>query len=283
MSERVRPRFELEDSALARLEVEDLPATTDVDPGAGIASASLLAAGAAVLVLGLAGLDIGNFVAAQFARAAVLGWSTLAVACGGVGLLGAAVSRELRGLFRLRRVDSLRQRLAEPATRRDAALEWLATLPEGPALEPAIRALNDLDSILPLLRAGPAAELRGQAQALGRAAAVQVFALTAAVPSPAFDGLAVMWRGARLVREVATLHGMRPGFLGSLALLRRTAVSAARAGAANLATDSVVRAVVSHPLLAHVAGDMAGGAVAARRMITLARAADQACSPLPPP
>jgi putative membrane protein len=280
VSDPVRPRFELEDGALPRLE-EIAPEPGAPPAPAGAVSAGLLAAGAAVLVLGGAVLGAGDFVAAQFARAASLGWATLAVAAGGFGLLGAGILRELRGLLRLRGVDALRARLADPQTRRDAALEWLATLPEGATLMPAIRAANDPDAILALLRAGPAAELRARAQALGRAASLQVFTLTAAVPSPAFDGLAVMWRGARLIREVAALHGLRPGGLGTLALLRRTAFAAAQSGAANFAADAAVRAVVSHPLLAHVAGDMAGGAVAARRMLTLARAADAACSPLP--
>jgi putative membrane protein len=75
---------------------------------------------------------------------------------------------------------------------------------------------------------------------------------------------------------------MRPGTLATLALLRRTALSAAGVVAADLATDTAARAFLSNPLLRHVAGDVAGAGVAARRMIVLARAAAAACSPLPP-
>jgi len=39
--------------------------------------------------------------------------------------------------------------------------------------------------------------------------------------------------------------------------------------------------VLSTPLLTHLAGEMAGGAVAARRLVVLARAAAVACSPVP--
>ncbi len=206
-----------------RFEAEPLPALVAERPARGMGTVALGLAGLSVLVGGLAALEIGNFVAAQFARSAVLGWVTLGVAACGGGLLLAGVARELRGLFGLERVDALRAAMVDPATRREAARTWLASLPEGAALLPAVLAANDPDSILALLRAGPGADLQVRAQALGRAAAVQMLALTAAVPSPALDGLAVAWRGIRLLREVAALHGMRPGLLGTLSLLRRAA------------------------------------------------------------
>ena len=278
----VRPRFELEQLRSERFEAEPLPALVVDRPARGIGTVALGLTGLAVLVGGMAALEIGNFAAAQFARSVALGWVTVGVAATGGGLLLAGVAREVRGLFGMERVDSLRAAMLDPATRREAARTWLATLPEGAALLPAVLAANDPDSILALLRGGPGADLQVRAQALGRTAAVQMLALTAAVPSPALDGLAVAWRGIRLLREVAALHGMRPGLLGTLSLLRRAAGSATQVAATNWAADTAVRAVLSNPLLGHVAGDLAGAGVAARRMMVLARAAEAACSPLPP-
>jgi uncharacterized membrane protein YcjF (UPF0283 family) len=280
METRVRPRFEIEEGTIARLEAEPLPVS--VPPRTGPGTFGLAAAGAGVLVLGLAGLDVGNFVAAQFARAAALGWVTLGVAAAGFGLIGAAGWRELRGLFSLRRVDHLRADLADPARARHAAMAWLATLPEGAGLRDAVAATNDPDAVLALLRAGPVAALRQRADALGRTAALQVFAAAAAVPSPALDGLMVGWRGIRLVRQVAELHGLRPGLFGTLGLLRRVAFTAAGVVATDLAADAVARAVLSNPLLERLAGDVAGAGVAARRMIVLARVTAAACAPLAP-
>jgi hypothetical protein len=40
--------------------------------------------------------------------------------------------------------------------------------------------------------------------------------------------------------------------------------------------------VLSSPVLQQFVGEMAGAGVAARRMIVLARAAEVACSPVPP-
>ncbi len=279
MSEtRITPRFELEGRAIQRLEPETLPVL--VEPAAGIGGVPLALGGTAVLLVGLAGLGTANFVADQFLRAAWLGWMTLGVAGIGFGLIGAGIWRELRGLFGLRHVDDLRARLADPARQRAAALEWLASLPEGAGLLDSVTAINDPDAVLSLLRAGPGAALRGRAEALGRTAALQMVAATAAIPSPALDGLVVAWRGTRLVRQVAGLHGLRPGLLGTMSLLRRVMTSAASVAAMDFAADTAARALLSNPLLQHLAGDMAASGVAARRMIVLARATDAACSPL---
>lgn len=276
------PRIELEDAEAPRLEA-NLPMALST-PAADRGTLRLVLEGAGVLVLGFAMLGSANFVLSQFERSAALGWLTLAVALGGFGLIGLGIWRELRGLFALRKVDRLRQAVAasDMAALKSAIRPWLSAQPDGAALIEALAPVTDPAAALALLRAGPLADLRARADALGRTAAVQVFAATAALPSPAFDGLLVAWRGARLVRQVAELHGMRPGTLATLALLRRTALSAAGVVATDLATDTAARAFLSNPLLRHVAGDVAGAGVAARRMMVLARAAAAACSPLPP-
>jgi putative membrane protein len=276
----IPPRFELEDSPMPRLEPAPLPATEE--PRAGVGGTVLALAGASVLVLGLALLSAGNFIADEFARAPALGWASLAVAGAGFGLVGAGVWREIAGLLALRGVDRIRAGLesGEPRRIAAAARAWLDELPDGAALAPTLRALNDPDAVLALLRTGVAADLQQRADALGRGAAMQVFALTAAMPSPALDALVVGWRGVRLVRQVAELNGLRPGLFATLALLRRTALSAAGVAAADVAINSATRAVLSNPLLQHLAGDVAGAGVAARRMVVLARAAAAACSPI---
>jgi putative membrane protein len=277
------PRIELEDIEAPRLEA-NLPVVVGAPAAADGGTLRLLLGGAGVLAFGYAALGSANFVLSQFDRSATLGWLTLAVAVAGFGLIGAGVWREMRGLFALRKVDRLRAAVAaaDIAALKSAIRPWLSAQPDGPALVAALEPISDPAAALALLRAGPVATLRARADALGRTAAVQVFAATAALPAPAFDGLLVAWRGTRLVRQVAELHGMRPGTLATLALLRRTALSAAGVVAADLATDTAARAFLSNPLLRHVAGDVAGAGVAARRMIVLARAAAAACSPLPP-
>ena len=57
--------------------------------------------------------------------------------------------------------------------------------------------------------------------------------------------------------------------------------SDATVAAADIAVDAAARALLTSPLLAHVAGETAAGAVAARRMLRLARVAAEACRIIP--
>jgi putative membrane protein len=276
------PRLLIEDAEGSRLDpiMPDVDATLDPAPRA--SGIVLALVGVAVLAIGLAGLQTANFVAMQFDRAIWLGCLTLAIGVLGFGLLMAAVWRELRGLFSLGRVDRLRSALASGNGRRihAAAVLWAETLPEPATLLPAIKAANDPDAILSLLRAGPVAALRARSDELGRNAAFQVAAGIAATPASSLVVLLVAWRGLRLVRQVAALHGMRPGLFGTLALLRRTMLAAGFVAGSEAAVNAAAHAVLSNPLLAHAFGDMAGAGVAARRMILLARATAAACNPL---
>jgi putative membrane protein len=277
-----RPRIEAEPLPSPRLESEIL--LTPPLPQRRANAMSLVASGVGLLLAGFAALETVNFVVAQFARSTLLGGFTAAVAVSGFALIGAGVARELTGLFRLRSVDRLRAELAgpEPLRAKGELRRWLARLPEGATTAAALERINDPDAMLALLRAGPLARMRSEADALARMAALQIFAAAAAVPSPALEGVLFAWRGIRLVRQVGTLYGVRPGLLGTWSLLQRTALAAVGVAATDLAADTVVRALVSNPLLRHVAGDVAAAGVAARRMLVLARAAAAACSPVPP-
>lgn len=245
-------------------------------------SLALLGAGAAVLVLGLSLLEAANFVVAQFERSGWLGWTTLGVAAAGFGLVFLAIWRELRGFLALRSVDRAR---AAAARGDGAALlaeieAWQARLPPDRARADGLRAMP-LDAACALVEARTLAPIAQDAAALGRAAAMQAFAMTAVSPSPGLDALVFAWRGLRLVRQVAALHGYRPGVAGTLSLLRRVALDAATVAATDVAVDAAVRGLLSSRLAEQVAGEAAAGAVAARRMILLARTVDEACRILP--
>lgn len=278
------PRVIIEDRAAPRLEPAMPVAEATDDPAPQAGGAILALAGVAVLMVGLAVLQTGNFVVDQFNRAPWLGGLTLVVAVAGFSLLLASIGRELRGLFGLARVDRLRGAFGSGDGGRihAAARTWVAGLPEAEILRPAIDAANDPDAIIALLRAGPAADLRARSDALGRTAAVQMAAGIAATPAPALAVLLVAWRGVRLVRQVAALHGMRPGLFGTLGLLRRSVLSAGLVAGSEIAINAAAHALLSNPLLTHALGEMAGAGVAARRMVLLARSTAVACSPLPP-
>lgn len=285
----VRPRIETETSRADRLEIaaELVP----IAPGTGSDPVDprwsmpvLVLSGFAVLAFGLAALQTGNFVAAEFARSRLLGGLTLLIALLGFGLILLGIWRELRALAALHAVDRLRRDLAsdDATVKVEAARRWLDRIEGGAALRPALDALNDPDAVLPLLRAGAEAGLRAKADQLGRRAALQVVAGMAATPAPSLVVLLISWRGLRLIRQIASLYGLRPSLFGTLGLLRRTAYAATATAVTEAAINTAAHAVLSTPLLTHLAGEMAGGAVAARRMIVLGRAASVACTPLPP-
>ena len=282
MNGRVGERIEVISPETTRLELAE-EAVAPVRPSSPIGTVTLTLAGAAVLAAGLSILWTAGFAQDQFARAAWLGWATVGVAVGGFGLLGAAVAREVRGLLRLDRVDRLRADLASGDGRRiaTAARSWVSSTGQT-AILPAIDRINDPDAILALLEAGPVREARRDADALGRVAARQMVAALAALPAPGLAVGLVAWRGLRLIRDVAAVYGVRPGLFGTVALLRRTVMSASLVGAAEIATNAAAHAILSNPLLAHALGDVAGAGVAARRMLVLARATATACDPTAP-
>ncbi|WP_135466068.1 DUF697 domain-containing protein [Crenalkalicoccus roseus] len=243
-----------------------------------------LAAGAGVLILGLSALESFNFVAAQFERGAALGLLTLGVVVAGFGLILSAGWAELRGLLALRSVDRARAAFArgDLEAARAEAVRWAGGVEEAASLQPALREARSVEELRALLLAGPLRTLEARAATLGRNAAVQSFAVTAISPSPALDALIFAWRGVRLLRQVAALHGVRPGIAATLALMRRTLFDAATVAATDIAVDAAARALLTNPLMQKFAGEAAAGAVAARRMLRLSRAAAEACRPVPP-
>jgi putative membrane protein len=275
-----RPRIEAELLPAARL--APTPLVVAATPPRGMAPLAVTGLGVAGLVLGLSLLQAGNFVVAQFDRAAWLGWLTLGVAGLGFGAIFWGIGRELAGLRALAGVDALRASLAggDVDAARAAARSWAGGREGGTEVAAALDAAPDAEALAAVLRAGPAATLAAKAEALGRQAAIEAFAATAISPSPALDAAIVGYRGVRLVRQVAALYGLRPGLLGTAALVRRTLGAAAAVAATDMASEAVARALLTHPVLRHLGGEVAGAGMAARRMILLARAAATACAPV---
>jgi putative membrane protein len=173
-------------------------------------------AGVAVLGVGIPVLWALWLVSALFDRWGMLGWAGLIILVCGLGLIGVGMGRELRGLSALRRVDQLRVEFASGEAERvqRAARRWLQGLPQHSGILPALAAADTPETVLALLRSGPAQALQDATEVLGRTAALQSVAIIAATPSPAMDVLTVGWCGVRLIRQVAALHRMRPGIYG---------------------------------------------------------------------
>jgi putative membrane protein len=229
-----------------------------------------IAGGLVVLLLGWLVLSAVGFVGDQFARSAAMGWSTVLVF--GAGLLAVlwGLWREMRSFRQLRQVDTLRALLSRddgpvgPA--RALALDWLGTLERIPDPARAREAVATAPDV-PLLRAALRRHLAEPLRQATRRAGSQA-------------GL----RGLSLLRQVAAIHGMRPGSAVTLALLRRLAWTAAGTSGIDLLGRSFADSALSHlPVLKQLAAALPGSGLAALRLWRLADVTAQACSPIEAP
>ena len=259
-------------------------------PGSGWGTLGLATAGAAVLIGAWAAFGLAGLVASQFAVSPFLGLLSLGVVGAGAGLLGASLWREWRGIASLARVDRLRALLADAASplepTRAEALSWVrgvaARVPDAGRVVPAIEAAGSVPEITAHLAGSVSQSLAVESARLGRRAAVEGGAVVALVPSPSLDALVAGWRGLRVVREVAALHGLRPGLAGTARLLRRTvSIAATTAGADLLAQTTAESLVGATPVVRQLAASVPGAGITAFRLYRLAIATAAACSPLP--
>ena len=253
-----------------------VPATLDLPierPPSWFGALGLMAGATGALVLGTFGLGLALMLQDLFATSPILGWLGIALGAGAGGAVLLALGREWRALRRLKALDRL-------------ALD-LRTTPGGAAPPAALRAwVQDVARRLPeaapaaaqILRATLFPVLDAKVKAMGWQSARQVFVVTAILPSPAMDAAAMGILGLRLMRQVAVLHGLRPGTAMLWRLLRRLGISAGLAAG----TDLVAEAGFEQFMEGHaakLAGGAAGATIAARRMLRLAGASAAACRP----
>jgi putative membrane protein len=258
-------------------------------PRHGWGTLGLMAAGGAVLLGAWAAFGLAGMIAAQFAVSPLLGWLSSGAVAAGMGFIGAGLWREARGLASLARVDRLRAALSDPASplepTRAAALAWVtdvaARVPDAGRVVPAVTAAGTVTEIAAHLRAGVVAALAAEAGRIGRRAALEGGAIVALSPSPSLDAVIAGWRGLRVVREVAALHGLKPGHAAMRRLLARTvSIAATTAGADLIAQTAAEGLVGATPGLREIAGAVPGAGVTAFRLYRLSLATAAACAPV---
>ncbi len=172
------PFLLLEPEAAPRL--EEVPALLlPAEPVRWLRSPTLV--GVAILGIGIPVVWALWLVSSLFDHGDALGWAGLIVLVCGIGLIGVGVWRELRGLAALRRVDQLRVEFASGEAERvqRAARRWLHGLPQHFGVLPALAAADTPETVLALLRSGPAQELQAATE-VSRTAALQSVAIVAA-------------------------------------------------------------------------------------------------------
>ncbi len=249
---------------------------------------AVAAGGVGLLALGVAVIDLVEFIGGAFARGPALGAvAATAVAAGAGGALY-WLGCELRGLLRLRSAEDLRRLIpAALAGELKRELDLAAAILARDRLlaEPVARYRA---VIQPHHSGGDALELFAQfvlapadrlAQGAIRRAAAQAFLINAVSPTMLTDTLFFAVRALRMVREIAEIYGQRPGLAGTVHLLRRLIGGAGLVGAVDVAGGVLVQQL-GGAVLERISANAAESAYAGQKMARLGLVAMALCRPV---
>jgi putative membrane protein len=245
------------------------------------------------LVLLALGLAVVNFIEELFARTPWLGTIGLALAAIATIAFGVIVVRETVGLFRLARIEALRERAAAAIAtdNRDLGRALVTDLLSLTHRMPQLaRARTRLQGHLPEIIDGRdlvrlaerelMAPLDAEARRLVVAASKRVSVVTAVSPRVAVDMVFVLLNALGLIRRLAVLYGGRPGTLGLLKLFRQVVSHLAVTGGIAV-TDSLLQQVIGHGLAAKLSARLGEGVLNGLLTARLGLLAIDLARPLP--
>jgi putative membrane protein len=250
--------------------------------------------GAVTALLGLVvSVAAWDFVSALTERVPALGYAAAGllavVALAALGLIW----REVTGWRRLQQNEALRAQAASALHRADhkAALDLARSLQrlyagradlrwQGDKLPTQLADQQDADGVLALCESALLAPLDTQARAEIEAAARQTALLTALLPLPLIDVLAVLVTNLRMIRRIAEIYGGRAGFVGSLRLLRGVMAHLLATGAMAVGED-MLGSMASGSVVSKLSRRFGEGVVNAALTVRLGIAATEICRPLP--
>ncbi|MFO1091140.1 MAG: TIGR01620 family protein [Hyphomicrobiales bacterium] len=252
----------------------------------------LLSSGFSLLVLWFS-LSITKFIEDLFAHSPALGWVGLVLAALFVLAVIAIIGREIWGLVRLNALGSIQEDAARAITANDskaaeAAVRHVQRLYRGrpelgvglAALERHGRDIMDPADRIRLAERDVVSRLDETANRMITRAARRVTLTTALLPTPALDMLFVAWQNLRMMSELATLYGGRPGTLGTFRLARLVIGHLAVTGGIAL-TDSLTQHVLGRGVLGRLSSRFGEGAVNGMMTARIGLAALDVCRPLP--
>ena len=289
--ERLRPRIvETEDTGRLdlRLPVAPEPGLTPVPPRGGPSPFAVAASGLGILVVGVAGIDLAQFIDGAFAHSTGVGLLAAAAVAAGAGGAGYWLIAELRGLLRLRSAERLRRLIPSAlAGELKQEIDAAATILErDPMLREAVASYRAV--LEPHHTGGDALDLFSRfvlapadrlAQDAIRRAAGQAFVINAVSPTVLLDTLFFAARATRLMREIAEIYGQRPGLAGTVHLLRRLASGAGLVGAVDVVGGVVVQQL-GGAVLERLSASAAESAYAGQKMARLGLVAMAMCRPI---
>lgn len=215
-----------------------------------------LAAGVCGVVLVALGFDSADLLTRAVSVSWALGAIVGAALAAALGASGTMLVREFLSLRRLRQIEALRgeadrlrttfghgeaERFAgELASLYERRRDLASALDR---LRNVVTDAHDDGEIVRLIDREVLADLDRRAYQLAVRAARDTALVTALSPAAIIDVSVVLWRNLKLVRDVAALYGARPGYVGSLRLLRRMLANLAVAGVTESAHHAAVDAL----------------------------------------
>jgi putative membrane protein len=291
IQERVRPRI-LQTDEIGRLDlglpVAPQPGLVPLPARRFPSPFGVAVSGLGILVVGVAGIDLAQFVDGAFAHGSAVGVLAATAVAAGVGGAGYWLVAELRGLLRLRSAERLRRLIpsalaGELKQEIDAAAVILARDPLLGEAVSSYRAVLDPShtghDALELFSRFVLAPADRLAQGAIRRASAQAFAINAISPTVLLDTLLFAARAIRLIREIAEIYGQRPGLAGTIHLLRRLIGGAGLVGAVDV-VGGVIAQQLGGAVLERLSASAAESAYAAQKMARLGLVAMALCRPI---
>ncbi len=240
--------------------------------------------------------DAAQFLARLFAFSTVAGMAAAALLAAALAAGCVWIFDEMRRFYALRTADNVRDaaaRLRDSASHAEGLALINRILPalrgniaahdSSVRLQALLRQTHSGADVLNLFAREVLDPLDRQAAARVSRAARDTALGVAASPVAALDAVIGTVRALRMIREVATIYGLRPGTFGAFRLMKRALLDGAGFGTADIASDVFTDVMSGLGIRATgmVAGKLGEGVFAAVRMTRLGLATMQACRPIP--
>jgi putative membrane protein len=248
-------------------------------------------AGLGVFLAGWFVVDAYWWIAAAFERSTALGTLAATAVVAGVVGAGAIIAREVTSLWRLRNVETIRQRFAQdivsPRDAQKTIADILAVVPRERETQTAIELFqrqvqphHNVAQQLEILSRTVMTPLDARAEEHVRAAVLRAFGITAISPTALSDALFFLAVGVRMVRRIAASFGHRPTSAATVHLLRRLVIEAGKLGVVDIASTSIAQQL-GGALAERLATTAADSFYASYRMARLGVIVMDMCRPIP--
>jgi putative membrane protein len=252
----------------------------------------LLSALSGLLLLGL-GLAVENLIVDLYAIAPWLGWVALGLAVLALLAFLAIIGREVSGIWREQKIESLREAAIDALAVKDhkaakgivsdllSLYGGRASAAQGSArLRGLTEEIIDADDRLAIAERELLAPLDLQAKRAIAGAAKQVSLVTAVSPRAIVDVAFVIFVAVRLLRTLARIYGGRPGLFGFLRLAKAAFNHLAVTGGMAVG-DSLMQQVLGLGLAARISAKLGEGVLNGLMTARFGLAALSVCRPLP--